>query len=63
MIGWCIDDAIYGPKYYGYGHKDTPEDRGYLARRVEKELMDKAPDTVHILVKASPQVIKKAHES
>ncbi|MBM3934933.1 MAG: hypothetical protein FJ319_11650 [SAR202 cluster bacterium] len=63
MIGWAIDDAIYGPKYYDYGHKGTTEDREYLARRVEREVMEKAPDAVHVLVKASPEVIRRRMEA
>jgi hypothetical protein len=55
LIGFHIEEAIYGPLYYGYaadGDIGSP-----LARRLEGEIMQKAPDTVLILLRAQPEVI------
>ena len=59
VIGMHIDDAIYGPRYFGYGGPGEQFDR---SGRVEE---DRAPDrqlraeTVLVLVKASPDVIAR----
>lgn len=52
LVGFHIDDAVYGPLYYGYG------DRSGIARSMEREIMAKAPDTVLVLLRASPVVIR-----
>lgn len=55
LVGFRIEEAIYGPLYYGYaadGDIGSP-----LARRLEEEIMQKAPDTVLILLRAQPKVI------
>ena len=56
-MGLHFDEAVYAPLYYGYGGVGAPFDRRLLARQVESRLMEVAPDTVVVLVKASPQVI------
>ena len=57
VVGLHFDEAVYAPLYYGYGGVGAPFDRRLLARQVESRLMEVAPDTVVVLVKASPQVI------
>ena len=57
-MGFHIEDAVYVPRYYGYGGKGEYGDRESLARHIEREIMELAPDTVLVLVKASPEVIK-----
>jgi hypothetical protein len=55
LVGFHIEEAIYGPLYYGYaadGDVGSP-----LARRLDGEIMQKAPDTVLILLRARAQVI------
>jgi hypothetical protein len=55
LIGFHIEEAIYGPLYYGYaadGDIGSP-----LARRLEGEIMQKAPDTVLVLLRAQPEVV------
>ena len=57
VVGLHFDEAVYAPLYYGYGGPGASFDRRILARQVESRLMEVAPDTVVVLVKASPQVI------
>ena len=55
LVGFHIEEAIYGPLFYGYaadGDIGSP-----LARRLEGEIMQKAPDTVLILLRARPELI------
>jgi hypothetical protein len=58
MVGLHIEDGIYGNLYFDYGHRDgTWGDRDIEGAKVEKSIMSIAPDTVLILLKASPEVI------
>ncbi len=58
-IGIHIDEAIYGPLYYGYGGPGDMGDRQMIAKNLEHRILKFAPETVLILVKASPEVIAK----
>lgn len=58
QIGFHINEAVYAPRYYGYGGAREYADRSWYARRVESDIMHKAPDSVLILVKASADAIK-----
>ena len=58
-IGIHIDEAIYGPLYYGYGGPGSMGDRGMIAKNLEHRILKFAPETILILVKASPKVIAK----
>ena len=59
MVGFHIEEAVYGPMYWGYGRKGEYSERTRLAREIEKDILEDAPDTVLILVKASPEVIAR----
>lgn len=59
QIGFHINEAVYAPIYYGYGGPGEYADRSTFARRIEAEIMHKAPDTVLILVKASADAVKE----
>ena len=66
MVGFHIEEAVYAPLYYGYGGSDSgaggrsPEgQRTKWARRLDKEILDRAPDTVLVLMRAAPDVIAK----
>ena len=59
VAGLHFDEAVYAPLYYGYGGAGAPFDRRLLARQVESRLMEVAPDTVVVLVKAAPEVIAR----
>ena len=54
MVGFHIEDAVYGPLYYGYGDNGS---RSAIARSVENHIMEVARDTVLVLLKASSEVI------
>ena len=58
-IGLHIDESVYGPLYYGYGEPGTIGDRGVISRHIEHRIMKYAPETVLVLVKASPDVIAR----
>lgn len=66
LMGFVIEEAVYAPLYYGYGGPDSgapkrsPEgQRTEMARRFESEMLDKAPGTVLVLLKADPEVIRR----
>ncbi len=56
LIGFHLENAIYGPLYYGYADDGVPES---IARHVESDIMHHAPDTIMVLLKASPDAIKE----
>ena len=56
VIGMHIEDAVYGPYYFGYGGADEEGDRRVISAHLETRIMTLAPETVLILVKASPEV-------
>ena len=58
MTGMHIDDEIYGPRYKGYP-EDQVKTLRLLSRHFEKDILEAGPDTVLVLVKASPDVIRK----
>ena len=58
-IGFYFDEAVYASLYYGYGASGEYGDRVRYARRIEADIMHKAPDTVLVHVKADADVIRK----
>ena len=56
LVGFHIEEAVYAPLYYSYGDS---EDFSAAARAMEQRILEIAPDTVLILLKASPEVISK----
>jgi hypothetical protein len=59
LTNWYYGDAVYAPLYYGYGGHDEYADRRAMARSYDAKVMNLAPDTVLVLVKASPVVIRQ----
>lgn len=59
LVNWYYADAVYAPLYYGYGGTDEYADRQVMARHYDAEVMEMAPDTVLVLLKASPEVIRQ----
>ena len=59
VIGMHIDDAIYGPRYFGYGGPGEQFDRRDVSRKIEHLIVSFEPETVLVLVKASPDVIAR----
>ena len=66
LMGAHIEEAVYAPLYYGYGGPDTgspfrsPEgQRTEMARQMEEEILEHAPNSVLVLMKATPEVIRE----
>jgi thymidylate kinase len=59
VINWYYADAVYAPLYYGYGGTGHYADRRQMARSYDSHVMKMAPDTVLILVKARPELIRE----
>jgi hypothetical protein len=57
-----LEDAVYGPMYFGYGGEGQPAPRTVLTKTVERALLQSAPDFVLVLIKASVDTIKKRME-
>ena len=58
-IDWYYADAVFAPLYYGYGGPGEYADRWEMVPHYEKEVMHLMPDAVLVLVKASPEVIRR----
>ena len=59
MVGFHIEEAVYAPLYYGYGRAGEYGDRESLVRHIETDIIEAAPDTVLVLLKASPEVVRE----
>ena len=59
LVNWYYADAVYAPLYYGYGHPDVYGDRQKTARTLDEQVMRAAPDTVLVLLRASPDAIRR----
>ena len=59
VVGGHIDDAVYGPMYFGYGGKGQAHDRELVAHQVEKTILHFTNDTVVVHVTADTDVIKQ----
>ncbi len=59
IIGMHVDEAIYAPLYYGYGGPGQYSDRALYVRYIEEQIIELAPHTVSVLVKATPEVIRR----
>lgn len=54
LVGFHLEESVYAPLYYGYGEPGT---RPSLSRTLDQEIMKRDPNTVLVLMKASPEVI------
>ena len=59
FINHYYADAVYAPLYYGYGEPGSFSDRSGRARAWDRELLEIAPDTVLVQVKAEPEVVRR----
>lgn len=59
VIGMHVEEAVYAPLYYGYGGPGEYADRTQMVRHIEERMLEMAPDTVNILVTATPEVIRQ----
>jgi len=62
VVNWYFGEAVYAPMYYGYGGAGQYADRRVMARYYDSQVMAVAPDTVLILLKASPHVLRQRME-
>ena len=59
LVGLHIEDNVYGPLYFGYLVDLDPDDPIMVTRGMFEEwIVRSAPETVLVLVKASPDVIR-----
>ena len=56
VVGLHIEDAVYGPLYFGYG-ADGIFARSKISRQIEHRILKFHPETILVHVKASPDVI------
>jgi hypothetical protein len=59
LVNHYYGDAVYAPLYYGYGKAGEYGDRVWLARHWDHVMMEVFPDTVLVLMKASPEVVRQ----
>jgi hypothetical protein len=57
-IGLYFEELVYAPLYYGYG-RDAFSDRRRRAREWDRALLEFAPETVLVLLRASPEAIRE----
>ena len=59
MVGFHLDDAVYGPLYFDYGGEYEPQGgpRTRYARFIEEQVLKLAPDVTLVSVRASPEVL------
>ena len=59
QVDFYYAEAVYAPRYYGYGGPGTFEDRVRRAREWDGRLMDIAPGTVLVHVTATAEEIER----
>ncbi len=59
MVGAHLDEGIIAPLYFGYGGDAQYAGRRPFMRGYEEQILDAAPDTILVLVKASATVIRQ----
>lgn len=59
VIDWYYADVVYAPLYYGFGGAGQHADRRALARDYDHKVLELAPETASVLLKASPEIIRQ----
>ncbi|MDA1347807.1 MAG: hypothetical protein O3A47_02935 [Chloroflexi bacterium] len=59
QVGLHYAEAVYAPLYYGYGEPGSFADRRRRAREWDRSLLEFAPETVLVLLRATPEAIRK----
>jgi hypothetical protein len=59
IIGMHVDEAIYAPLYFGYGGPGEYADRAVYVHYIEEIILELAPHTVSVQVKATPEAIRR----
>ena len=62
LIDWYYSDAVYASLYYGYGGPGQYADRQRAARSFDAQVNVHMPDMVLVLMKASPETIRRRVE-
>ena len=58
-VGHMFDDSIYGSLYFEYERLIGHEDRSNFIRHLETQVIKNAPETVLVLLRASPDIIRR----
>ena len=58
-VGYYFEDTIYADLYYGYGGDGESGDRRVHSGHIEERNIEFAPETVLVLIKASPEIIRQ----
>jgi len=59
LVGFHIEEAVYAIPYYGYGYPRTYQDRERFTRKIDIVIAKHVPDTVLVLLKASPETVAR----
>lgn len=59
MVGAHIEDAVYGPMYFGYGERGDRHDREVVMHQVENTILRFTTETVLVHVIADSEVIRR----
>jgi hypothetical protein len=59
QVGLHYAEAVYPPLYYGYGEPGSFADRRRWAREWDRSLLEFAPETVLVLLRATPEAIRE----
>jgi hypothetical protein len=59
LINWYYADAVYADLYYRFGSRGQYAERRSMARYWDGMVMSLAPETILVLLKASPAVIRR----
>jgi hypothetical protein len=59
MVGAHLDEGVLGPIYFDYGGDGQYADRRNAMRHYEEQILEVAPDTILVLVRASAEVIRQ----
>lgn len=57
-IDWYYGDAVFAPLYWGYGRPGEYGDRREMRKHYDEEVMHTMPDTILVLIKATPDAIR-----
>ncbi|GIT15587.1 MAG: hypothetical protein CM1200mP37_1680 [Chloroflexota bacterium] len=58
-VGLHYPEAVYAPKYYGYGESGSFSDRRQRVREWDRALLEVAPEYVLVLLRSSSQAIRE----
>lgn len=59
QVNFFYGEAVYAPLYYGYGGPGSFADRSRRAREWDTQLLRVVPDTLMVLLRATPEAIRE----